>query len=66
MQPMMDNSMMDGMMAICMIASTLFALVILVAVIIQTVVQVMLLREVRAIRMLTDATARDDAGPRHV
>jgi hypothetical protein len=62
--PPMDNSMMDGMMAICMIASTLFALVILVAIIIQTVVQVKILGEVRRLQSTSASTDRNVAGPR--
>jgi len=61
--PMMDDSTMNGMMMICMIACTLFALVILVLVIIQTVVQVKLLREVRKLHNASAATKRKDAGP---
>lgn len=61
---MIDNWMMDGMMAICMIASTLFALVILVAVIIQTVVQVKILGEIRKLHSTANAVDRKGAGPR--
>jgi hypothetical protein len=62
--PPMDNSMMDGMMAICMIASTLFALVILVAIIIQTVVQVKILGEVRRLQRTSASMDRNVAGPK--
>ena len=62
--PPMDNSMMDGMMAICMIASTLFALVILVAIMIQTVVQVKILGEVRRLHGMSAKTDREVAGPK--
>jgi hypothetical protein len=51
MQPMMEDSMMNGMMTICMIASALFAVVILFALVIQAVVQVKLLREVRKLHL---------------
>jgi hypothetical protein len=61
--PPMDNSMMDGMMAICMIASTLFTLVILVAIIMQTVVQVKILSEIRRLHGTPVGMGRQGAGP---
>lgn len=60
--PPMDNSMMDGMMAICMISAVLFALVILVCVVIQTVAQVKILGEVRRLQSTSASTNRKDIG----
>jgi uncharacterized membrane protein len=60
MPPMMNDSMAGGMMTVCMIASTLFALVILICVVIQTVVQVKILGEIRS-HATTKPTDRKDA-----
>jgi hypothetical protein len=60
-RPMMDNSMMGGVvMVMFMVASTLFALVIPIAAIIQTVVQVKLLDEVRKLRQSSGSESSND------
>lgn len=46
----MDPSMMNGMMMICMIASTLFVLSILITLVVQAVLQAKILRELRQLR----------------
>lgn len=45
----MNDMNMDGMMMMCMMAGTVFALVILVCVVVQTIVQAKMLRELRRI-----------------
>ena len=49
-EQMMDGMMNGTMMQICMIASTLFALIALITLVVQAVLQAKILRELRGLR----------------